>query len=282
MKLTIITVCLNDKEGLTRTINSVINQTNKEFQFIVIDGGSSDGSIEVLKQYDNHISYWISEPDKGVYNAMNKGVSMAKGEYCLFLNANDELFDQDVIAKFLNEDPNEDILSGSEARSNEYNRIEYIIHAPKEIDLLFFARFSLTHQSTFIRTDRLKEMPFDESYKIQSDFIFFFKSFFEKQASYKKLNFLISNFKLGGISTTQYQLMHKEREHYFLSFLSPLAVDNLMFYSFYQDLLSNIKHKTGKGKVILFIWSIISYINRIGLILKEKKEQFVINKKRRL
>ena len=87
MKYSIITVNYNNKEGLRNTIESVIHQTYRDFEFIVIDGGSTDGSAEVLKEYDSQITYWVSEKDKGIYNAMNKGIAKATGDYLNFMNS---------------------------------------------------------------------------------------------------------------------------------------------------------------------------------------------------
>src|SRR5690554_5493394 len=103
LKLSIITVNLNNAEGLRKTIDSVINQTYTHFEHIIIDGGSTDGSVEVIKEYEANYKergihfYWISEPDKGIYNGMNKGIKEAKGEYCLFLNSGDQLFEVTVL-----------------------------------------------------------------------------------------------------------------------------------------------------------------------------------------
>ncbi|MDR2910496.1 MAG: glycosyltransferase [Bacteroidales bacterium] len=91
MKLSIITINLNNVAGLQKTIESVVKQTFTDYEYIVIDGGSTDGSADIIKQHANKITYWVSEPDKGIYNAMNKGIRVAKGEYCLFLNSGDWL-----------------------------------------------------------------------------------------------------------------------------------------------------------------------------------------------
>ena len=89
--ISIITINYNNKSGLSRTIESVINQTYSNIQYIIIDGASTDGSKKIIKKYEHHISYWISEPDSGIYNAMNKGVDKAVGDYLLFLNSGDYL-----------------------------------------------------------------------------------------------------------------------------------------------------------------------------------------------
>lgn len=84
MKLSVITINYNNCSGLKKTIESVVNQTATQFEYIVIDGGSTDGSVDVIKEYSDKIDYWVSEPDRGIYNAMNKGIDVAKGEYCIF------------------------------------------------------------------------------------------------------------------------------------------------------------------------------------------------------
>lgn len=89
--LSIITINFNNKEGLIKTVESVVHQSYQDFEYIVIDGGSTDGSADYIKEQQTHFDYWVSEPDKGIYNAMNKGIEVAKGEYCLFLNSGDWL-----------------------------------------------------------------------------------------------------------------------------------------------------------------------------------------------
>ena len=97
----IITINYNDAAGLKKTIDSVINQTYTEFEYIIIDGGSSDSSLQIIKENANQINYWVSETDKGIYNAMNKGIEAAKGEYLLFLNSGDYLLDSLVLKKVI-------------------------------------------------------------------------------------------------------------------------------------------------------------------------------------
>jgi len=89
-KLSIITINLNNQKGLQKTIESVLSQTCSDYEYIIIDGGSTDGSIDIIKKHADKISHWISEPDHGIYNAMNKGISVANGELICFLNSGDE------------------------------------------------------------------------------------------------------------------------------------------------------------------------------------------------
>ena len=110
-KLSIITINRNNAAGLRKTIESVVSQTYTDFEYIIIDGASTDGSVEVIKEYAEATLpcgeglgerlYWVSEPDKGIYNAMNKGILKAQGEYLLFLNSGDWLVDKDVIKSFI-------------------------------------------------------------------------------------------------------------------------------------------------------------------------------------
>ena len=97
MKLSIITVNFNDAEGLERTIKSVISQTFHDYEFIIIDGGSTDDSVNVIKKYESHIDYWVSEYDGGIYPGMNKGLRQAKGEYLNYMNGGDCYHSEDVL-----------------------------------------------------------------------------------------------------------------------------------------------------------------------------------------
>ncbi|HNW57942.1 MAG TPA: glycosyltransferase, partial [Bacteroidales bacterium] len=111
-KLSIITVNRNNAEGLRKTIASVIAQTYGNYEFVIIDGASTDESLEVIRKNAGRISYWISEPDNGTYHAMNKGIKVSAGEYCLFLNSGDYLVDKNVLEKIFNQKIDADIISG--------------------------------------------------------------------------------------------------------------------------------------------------------------------------
>lgn len=113
MKLSIITINYNNRDGLQHTIESVINQTSHEFEYIIIDGGSTDGSVDIIKQYTNQIDYWVSEPDRGIYHAMNKGIDIAKGEYCIFMNSGDLFHNTSSIKDSINHLDGTDIVNGN-------------------------------------------------------------------------------------------------------------------------------------------------------------------------
>ena len=110
-KLSVITICYNIKDEIRRTCESIANQTNHDFEWIVVDGGSTDGTVEILNEYKKHIDVFISEPDKGIYNAMNKGIMQAHGEFLNFMNGGDTFADSNVVADFLNYDTDDvDVL----------------------------------------------------------------------------------------------------------------------------------------------------------------------------
>ena len=108
--VSIITVNLNNVEGLKKTLQSVLEQTYKNIDWIIIDGGSSDGSCELIEHYSDSFSYWVSESDKGIYNAMNKGIRVAKGKYVQFLNSGDCFLDKNVLDDVFSEEHDADIL----------------------------------------------------------------------------------------------------------------------------------------------------------------------------
>ena len=149
--ISIITVNKNHASGLKRTIESVLMQSSKEYEYIVVDGASTDGSAELKKEYPQ-ISHFISEPDSGIYNAMNKGIRLAHGDYCLFLNSGDTLFHKDVLTDAIKKN-NEcggvsDIFSCRLMLPGKYSYFPR-----KNYDLLHFQPGSIPHQSTLIRRE---------------------------------------------------------------------------------------------------------------------------------
>lgn len=206
MKLSIITINFNNRDGLRKTIESVVNQTWQEFEYIIIDGGSTDGSVEVIKEYADHIDYWVSEPDKGIYDAMNKGIDQAKGEYCLFMNSADTFNNNEVIEHAHITLDGTDIVCGQLKFPHGY-----IMKGPKVVSMQHFYTSTLPHQATFIKTQLLKDEPYDTSYRIVSDWKFWIQSLIFKNATYKSINLTIANFDINGISSINKNLDTAER-----------------------------------------------------------------------
>ena len=201
MRLSIITINYNNRAGLQKTVDSVIDQTCKDFEWIVIDGGSTDGSKELIEQYQDAITYWCSEPDRGIFNAMNKGVKHASGDYCLFLNSGDRLHDNCVIEKVIPQLFDDDFITGNECVvDSQYEEVR-IRKNPEAFDKYQLLIGCLWHQSTFIRTSLLKERPYDETFKVVGDWETTFYQLVLNNKTYKHIDLLVSDFVEGGIST---------------------------------------------------------------------------------
>lgn len=199
MKISIITINFNNRDGLKNTIESVVNQTYNDIQYIVIDGGSTDGSAEIIKEYADRINYWVSEPDKGIYNAMNKGIDAAKGEYCLFLNSGDCLHSNTIIEKVVGGKLEDDIVMGL-VKYMPSSKIGYT-HVKTPITLFDFYKGSpVPHPAAFVRRILLTKYRYDETLKIVSDWKFFLQTIILDGCSYCILDFVITDFLEGGIS----------------------------------------------------------------------------------
>lgn len=204
MKLSVITINFNNREGLLKTINSVIKQKYKNFEYIIIDGGSTDGSLQIIESNRQYIDYWVSEHDSGIYNAMNKGIEVAQGEYCIFMNSGD-VFYSDAVTQDV--DPylqGEDVLTGDMMCKTLY-------HAPVDVTLKTFYTYTLPHQASFIKTSVQRMYKYDEGLKIVSDWKFFLQVLILNNGTYRKIPFIISEYDTNGISSTSPNLYDKER-----------------------------------------------------------------------
>lgn len=192
MKLSIITINLNNADDLARTIESVDSQEFKDFEFIIIDGGSSDRSVDIIKQNQDKLAYWVSEPDKGIFNAMNKGIKKATGDYLIMLNAGDVLYDATTLKGIFDANPTEDILYGDavlESKGKIFG--EKIFNKPITFD--FFRKTSLSHQAAFIKRELHDRIGlYDESLRFSSDWKFFLLAFCKFDASTKYYNRFIA------------------------------------------------------------------------------------------
>ena len=209
VKITVITINFNNLNGLKRTIPSVFSQTYNQYEYIIVDGGSTDGSKEYIEQYSPLIDEWVSEPDKGVYNAMNKAIKMAHGEFCIFMNSGDHFYSPTVLDEVLPSLNDADIYTGYTLRIGD-KQVD-IWAPPVELDMHFMMYESLSHQATFTRTSILKERPFSEEYKIVSDWESFFKAWYQQKCKYQMLDSTIAVYYLDGISGN-FNLCVKERK----------------------------------------------------------------------
>jgi len=199
-KLSIITINYNNKAGLQETIQSVVSQTWQDFEFIIIDGNSSDGSRDLLDTYSSFLSYSVSEPDSGIYNAMNKGIKISTGDYLMFLNSGDSLIDNTILEK-LNTELNGqyDIYYGDILQINGIKR--EIRTFPEKLNFAFFYEQNISHQASFIKAKLFKDIfLYNENFKIVSDWEFFTYAICKREASYKHLDCVIVTYDGTGIS----------------------------------------------------------------------------------
>jgi glycosyltransferase involved in cell wall biosynthesis len=206
-KYSIITINYNNKLGLERTIESVINQTFEKYEFIIIDGGSNDGSLDIINNYKDEIDYWISEKDTGVYNAMNKGIMKAHGQYLNFMNSGDCFHSQNTLQEVDCEINGEDIVTGS-----FLDRETSVIHkiCTKDVTLLTLLKETFNHQSTFYNKDLFKQRLYDEKLCIQSDCKFNMQSIIFDNCSVKVIDIIVADYDFNGISGTNKELVENE------------------------------------------------------------------------
>ena len=201
MKVSIITINYNDCIGLENTIQSVVSQTCNDYEYRVIDGGSTDGSVDVIKKYASKISYWISERDKGIYHAMNKGIDKATGDYCLFLNSGDTLFNNEVL-NTIRYDLTTDIVVGAIRKGTSGYIKRFKIKEPLVL-LDFWIENPIPHQSTFIKKEICSRLRYDESLKIAADLKFFLQAIVVLKCSCQSSDCIVANFDENGISSHQ-------------------------------------------------------------------------------
>ena len=201
MKLSIITINLNNKTGLQKTINSVISQSYKDFEWIIIDGGSTDGSKELIEKYSAFISYWISEPDKGIFNAMNKGIKIATGDYFQFLNSGDCLYEEDTIKKFIQRNNTEDVIYGDSIVVNYKGEKLHEWKNPDFLKLSYFFGYGINHQATFIHKRCFEKFLYNENYRLCSDSELFIKLIYHSY-TFAKHHAFVAKYDNSGLSST--------------------------------------------------------------------------------
>lgn len=214
MKYSIITVNFNNKEGLRKTIESVIHQTFRDFEFIVIDGGSTDGSTDVLKEYDSQINYWVSEPDGGIYQGMNKGIRKASGEYLNFMNSGDSFFAVDILERVSAYNSDADFIVGKDYHYNSETHQGHASIQPPRTTMIHFFVATLDHQSAFIKRELFNDTLYDENHRLVSDWIFFTEKIVKEQKKVLFLQDIICRREEGGLSEQQREKNRKEINQY--------------------------------------------------------------------
>jgi glycosyltransferase involved in cell wall biosynthesis len=219
--LSIITINFNNAEGLRNTIDSVINQSFQDFEYLVIDGGSTDGSFEIINR-TNRINIKVSEKDDGIYDAMNKGILKSTGDYLLFLNSGD-LLCEDVLEKVFCKMYHQDILYGN-MKINWGNDHKTIGIMPKCLSLEHMVKDTLWHPVSFIKKELFDRFGmYNTNYKIVADYDFFFKAIIANKVSYIHLDLTIAEYNTGGISSIAINKVKEKNERLSVlnSYLSP-------------------------------------------------------------
>lgn len=224
MKLSIITINYNNIEGLQKTIQSILSQTWKDYEWIVIDGGSTDGSKELLEKNKDHFSYWCHEKDNGVFNAMNKGIANANGEYLNFMNSGDTFYDSETLEKALSLITNENVgvYYGDYYESFSDGHLRERI-MPKDLDLRFIMHMPLNHQSTFIKRSLLSDHGYDESYRIVSDWKAFIQ-WLVAGVPFCHLDMHVAKFDMSGINQSMEEKKNLELQRMYQEAIPPAVL----------------------------------------------------------
>lgn len=265
MTISILTVCFNDREGLLNTIDSIKKQTYSDYEFVVMDGGSTDGCVDIIEQNKEIITYYESKCDGGVFWGMNDAIMHANGDYCIFMNSGDSFYDEYVLEKFINSVPTADIISGICCEYIGGKQHFWYPADEEDLSLRWFYRHALSHQATFIKTSLMKDLMYDTNYRIVSDWKFFMEAVLIKQCLYSTLDYIVCNYMDGGISRDA-EKAFAERECAIIELFGKriLRDCHTMQYGVNEwDALSKkVNPKSFKGRIIYYLVSLLLKVKR--------------------
>ncbi len=231
MKLSLITINLNNATGLSATLESVKYQTFADFEHILVDGESTDDSLTIIKDYQSAQAVipvrWSSERDNGIYHAMNKGIRRASGEYCYFLNSGDTLASPQILRTVFSQEFTEDVVFGN-LRVIAEGELQGIIKGKENLSFMDLYRSNVVkHQSSFIRKSLFDRFGlYRNDLQIVADFEFFMRTIGMSKASYRYIDLDIAYFENTGISNRSGQLVKMERESVLSEYLTPLQLED--------------------------------------------------------
>ncbi|MBP3511756.1 MAG: glycosyltransferase [Prevotella sp.] len=221
MKYSIITINFNNRDGLRKTIESVVRQTCKDYEFIVIDGGSTDGSADVIREHEAGISYWVSEHDNGIYHAMNKGIAQAHGEYLNFMNSGDCFYNERVLEDMKEKLGGHDIVVGRDYHYDEHSGLDFTTILPKRVSMITFYTSYLPHQATFFKAGLFADTLYDTSLSICSDLLFYIQKIVSEGCTVHMTDIIVCRREQNGISTTQNDRAIEERKQILNRLVAP-------------------------------------------------------------
>lgn len=214
-KLTVITIVYNNVRDIERTVLSVLNQSYPNIEYLVIDGASTDGTLDILKKYEGRLKRLISEKDKGIYDAMNKGIAMACGDYILFMNSGDEIYASDTVDKVFNSSSDADIYYGeTEMYDDHWISLGQRRHKTPETFTWKGFRYgmSISHQAIYIRTSLIE--PYDAQYKLSADIDWIIRAA-KKAKKMVNTRMYVAKYLVGGMSKKRHRKSLIERYHIF-------------------------------------------------------------------
>lgn len=210
MKITVVTINYNNLEGLRETVESVMGQSFPDLEYIVIDGGSTDGSREYLKAcHQKTFSYWCSEPDNGLYDAMNKGLKHSTGDYVIFMNSGDRFFSKETLNNVSERIVgNEDVVYGSALFRYSDG---YVLRPPQPLERIR-QELPFCHQSVFVKGDIIRHNPFDLRFRLLGDYNMFFNLWNDGKC-FKEIDTVVSIYDASGLSanSANRRTMYAER-----------------------------------------------------------------------
>ncbi|WP_298751674.1 glycosyltransferase family 2 protein [uncultured Arcobacter sp.] len=282
IKVSVVTVTYNAERYLNKTIKSIIEQDYPNIEYIIIDGASSDNSVDTIKEYKENISYWISEPDFGIYDAMNKGIEKATGEWILFMNAGDTFFNSSTITDFINNVNIDTELYNGAINFVDENKITY--KPPHGLEKVWVT-VPCWHQASFIKTSLMKKCKYSLEYKIAGDHDFYLKCFINNN-KFQFTNKIIANMLAGGLHKQQAKLAQIESikiianyapnidlvydSTFYKNFSIKQPIDNkLLFSRQFSQLFNQLENiKNNYKNIILYGYGTLG--KNIELLLKEK------------
>lgn len=209
LKISVVTVSYNAAETIEETIQSVVNQTYDNIEYIIIDGGSTDGTVDIIKRYADRLAYWVSEPDKGIYDAMNKGLRAANGHYVYFLGADDIIADENVFCRLVK-------AIGNDSHSIYYSNVKFkhsgeIYPGPIKTNYrICLDNFS--HQAIFYPAHIYKNKCYNTNYKLWADYVYNIELFADKINTFRYIEDVIAIFSCEGRGSIQSDtLFNKDR-----------------------------------------------------------------------
>ncbi len=270
-RISVITINLNNAEGLERTLQSVAAQS-LHCELLVIDGGSTDGSAAVISAFSDTITYSVSEKDRGIYEAMNKGIKAATGDYLLFLNSGDTLYSNEVIEKAAALLAGAEVVSGDLVIHGKVGR--HHVQSEDVITTSLFWRLNLYHQATFIKATLFQQYGlYNEIFKIAGDMEFFIRCLLRNVSVYKHIPLTICNYYEGGISNdpVHSETNFREREQAWqINFSEPVINDLRALFELKRSPFFWIMRKTVKRGFFFYFFSFWNMIFLGGLKIIEK------------